>query len=249
MKRYVIIGDGVAGVAAARAIRERDPAGTVTIFSDEDSPFYSRPLIVDVMTGMRREEEIILLSVAGHRLEGFDLRLGATVEAIDGRDPAVVIDGERFPCDRLLIATGARAKLPFPAVEGVFPLRNLADARAISVHLPRVRRAIVYGGGPIGMKAAHALLAKGIPVAVVVTSDRILSRVLDERAAGIVEEAFLRRGAVFHFEREIVDTVINGGLCAVVTDRGEEIPSSPRGSAPVVPRREMPASMSMPALW
>jgi nitrite reductase (NADH) large subunit len=223
MKRYVIIGDGVAGVSAGLAIRKADPGGTITILSGDNRPFYSRPRIVDVMTGRRKEEEIILLSAAAHRLHGFDLSLGVNVEAIDAAGSAVVAEGKRIHYDRLLIATGAQPKMPFSDVPGMFPLRTVSDATAIRACLPGIKRAVVYGGGPIGMKAAHALLLEGLPVTIVVTSAQILSRVLDEKAARIVEDRFRMRGATFVFQREIVEAVVKDGLRAVITDKGEEI--------------------------
>jgi NADPH-dependent 2,4-dienoyl-CoA reductase/sulfur reductase-like enzyme len=225
MKRYVIVGNGIAGVSGAQAIRKEDGEGLITILSDEDRPFYSRPLIVDVMTGRRREDEILLLDEGGHRLRGFDLRLGVTVEAVDAKGAAVIADGKRIPYDRLLIAAGARPKMPFRSDGDVRPLRTLTDARAVAARLPQVRHAVVYGGGPVGMKAAHALLLKGIPVTVVVTSSHILSRVLDNKTAARMEELFRAHGAFFRFDREITGVVAGSkGLAAVVTDRGEEIP-------------------------
>jgi len=86
-----------------------------------------------------------------------------------------------------------------------------------------MNRAIVYGGGPIGIKAAYALLQKGIPVSIVVSSGQILSRVLDTKAAAIFQTIFEQHGGRFYCNSEMKDIVNRKGCKGVIINRGEEI--------------------------
>ncbi len=220
---YLIIGNGVAGFHCASAIRREDKDGAVTVLTDEQVPFYSRPLIVDVMTGKKREEEILLAGAGWYRRKGINLVTGVAVESIDVKKRQVVSGKRKWPYDRLLIATGSTAKEVDLKREGVFSLRTLTDATGVRSHLPKVKRAIVYGGGPVGVKAAYALLLAGFPVTVVVSSPRILSRVVDGEGSARFQRLFEEKGATFLLGREIAGTLGRGRLTGVVTDKGEEI--------------------------
>jgi nitrite reductase (NADH) large subunit len=222
--KYLIIGNGVSGMYGAIFIRNFDSEGNITILTNEMMPFYSRPLIIDVMTGRKRRDEIMLLDDKKHNYYGYDLKKGVTVSDIDIKRGRVKTPTGDFRYDKLLIATGAMPKKAGFDGEGVFYLRTVDDAEQIAAYLKKVKRAIVYGGGPVGIKAVYGLLSMGIHVDVIVSSPYILSRALDRRASILLQEIFERNGAVFYCKREINDIVWRRGLKGIVTDRGEEIP-------------------------
>lgn len=221
--RYLIIGNGVAGFHCASTIRREDKTGALTVLTDEQAPFYSRPLIVDVMTGRRKEEEIFLATAEWYRRNGVSLISGVRVESVNVKKKEVVGRKGTWPYDRLLMATGSEPKGISLRGEGVFYLRTLADGARIRHHLPKVRRAIVYGGGPVGIKAAYTLLRAGLPVTVVVSSSRILSRVVDGEGSRRFQRLFEDQGATFLFGRDITGSLGRGRFTGVVTDKGEEI--------------------------
>lgn len=186
--RYLIIGHGAAGWAAARAIRSQDPGGEVVILTAESHPPYFRPLIpalIDHGPGLdsiNREEATLP--------QGVEVRLSAPVAAIDPGDHGLTLaDGQTLPYDRLLIATGGSAlPLAVPGADGpgVHLLRTIDDAEAIGQAARRAKRAVVVGGGRVGMKSAVALRRLGLEVSVVEQLPRIVPLQLDDAAAEIV---------------------------------------------------------------
>jgi NAD(P)H-nitrite reductase large subunit len=119
-----------------------------------------------------------------------ELHSGRYVEAVDPAGQRVLCsDGSRHPFDKLLIATGSSAKIPdsIPGnVGGVFVLRTLNDAVSIKQKLAGAKKAVILGGGLVGMRAADALSRAGLRVSVIVGSNRILSRMIDSDAARIL---------------------------------------------------------------
>jgi len=221
---YLIIGNGVAGMNCALSIRQHDREGTLTILTHEPVPFYSRPLIVDVMTGKKRKEDIILVQDEEYKRNRITLLKDVRVEKLDRKTRSVRTQEGVFFYKKLLIATGAEPKTIPLTGTGIFSLRTIQDAEVIARYLKHVKRAIVYGGGPVGIKAAYALLTAGIPVSIIVTSPHILSRVLDETVAIRFQKLFESHGATFYLQREIEDREGRSALKGVITDRGERIP-------------------------
>src|SRR6516165_5149794 len=135
-QRIVIIGGGAAGFAAAEMLRRRDYRGSITMLSDDDAPPVDRPnLSKDYLAGSAPEEWLPLQPQGFYSDNAIDLRLGATVAAIDVRSRELVLSGgERVRFDRLLLATGAepvRPSIPGASPSDALVLRSLADCRAI----------------------------------------------------------------------------------------------------------------------
>ncbi len=201
--RYLIIGNSAAGIGAAEAIRETDSRGSLAIVSDEAANTYSRALIAYYLAGEVGRERL------NYRPADFYQRLGATAwlgrraERVDFAAQRVSVtaatqrDGEEIAYERLLIATGGRAiRPPLPGIglEGVATFQSLADVEAVRSGLDAVRRAVVIGGGLIGMQAAEALVKLGREVVVIELLDRVLAPVLDATGSAAVERRFAERG-------------------------------------------------------
>ncbi len=194
--RYLIIGHGAAGWAAARAIRDRDPDGEVVILTAESHPPYFRPLIPALIDDGHGQHS--LQRKKTDLPDGVEVRLGAPVKAINPGDHGLTLaDGQTLTFDRLLIATGGSAlPLAVPGAEGpgVHLLRTIDDARAIGRAARKAKRAVVVGGGRVGMKSALALCRLGLEVSVVEQLPRIVPLQLDDAAAEIVGRAVEARG-------------------------------------------------------
>ncbi|OPY78713.1 MAG: Assimilatory nitrate reductase electron transfer subunit [Syntrophorhabdus sp. PtaU1.Bin058] len=223
--KYLIIGNGVAGIYCAFNIRMRDRKGEITIVTDENYPFYSRPLITDVMTGKKQADDIVLLPENGYKRYGFTLMKGVQVKKAVFKERCVTTTAGKQRFDRLVFAAGAvPKKIPFEG-EGIFYVRTLEDAERIRAYLPKVKKAVVFGGGPIGIKAAYALMTAGIPVNIIISSSQMLSRVLDERSSHYLQVLFEQNGARFWFNSDIKEIVRRKkGLKGIVTDKGEMVP-------------------------
>ncbi len=168
--KYMIIGFGCAGYYAAKTIRENDPDGTITVFSDHDSPPYNPMLTTYYVAGKIPFESMFPFGdtekIAAEL--SLDLRQGTKVSKIIAKSKEVVLeDGSRESFDRLLIATGASAFSP--RFEGLDPkeaffMRTLDDAKRLKDELDNVshRKALVVGASMVGIKVVELLVARGI---------------------------------------------------------------------------------------
>lgn len=188
--KIVIIGNSAAGTAAIETIRSRDASSSIVQISDETHSLYSRCLLSYYLAGKIDKGGLSYRSTDFHRTMDVNLHQGSHVEEVDLAGQKVkCTDGSIHPFDKLLIATGSSAKIPehIPRnLGGVFVLRTLNDAEAIKQKLSGAKKAVVLGGGLVGMRAADALNRAGLKVFVIVGSNRILSRMIDYDAARIV---------------------------------------------------------------
>ncbi|MGE5576305.1 MAG: FAD-dependent oxidoreductase, partial [Syntrophothermus sp.] len=156
--RHVLIGNGVAAIFAAEAIRNMDPAASITMISDEEAPAYSRCLTPDLIAGHLPEERLWIRPPDFYERLKIRGLFGCRVTQVDPDQQVVTLsDGRAIPFDRLLVASGAAPVMPeIPGIRrpGVFGLRTLADARGIAAIAATARRAVVVGGGLVSLKAA-----------------------------------------------------------------------------------------------
>ncbi len=227
MRRYVIIGSGIAGLSAAEAIRARDEAGEIVMVSDERHRFYSRPGLAYLLNRTLPERQLRVRTaaeIAGLRL---DRRLGRA-EQVDPSGHRVVVGGESLSYDRLLIATGARSVPPpwgSAGLDGMIQLDGLDDARALIDRARRGRDAVVVGGGPTAIELVDGLLARGVRTRYFLRGDRYWSSVLDEVESALVRQRLEAAGAVVHTRTEIVRPLISGGrVVGVETSAGDRLP-------------------------
>lgn len=182
--RYVILGNGPAGVSAFIAAREADPHGEITIVSPERHRYYSKILLTYWIGGKVPEERLFLADEDFYVRRRANTLLGVGAVSIDCPACEVVLaDGRRIPYDRLLLAMGSSPDMPdIPGADlaGVHCLRTLDDAKAIADSARAGGRAIVIGGGLVGLKTAEAFLALGRDVALVVSSKRMLSQITSD---------------------------------------------------------------------
>lgn len=225
---YLIVGGSAAGMAAANAIRENDPGGSITVLSAEpDSPYF-RPLIPYLVSGKKRARQMALAGCGPYTGADIDVRTAATVAAVDPAAATVTLqDGNRLGYRKLLLATGSRPFIPpeieNTATEGVFALRTLADARAMAARAETTRHAVMLGGGLLNLKAAFALLERGIKVTLVVFSPEVLSQLMEPGDAVLIRKAL--EGAGLTIKTGAAATAVVGGKAGVaavaLNDGGE----------------------------
>lgn len=168
MRSVTIVGASLAGLSAARALREQSYDGPITIIGDERRPAYDRPpLSKEFLAGTMSEADIALGTPEDDALD-LRWRLGRSAVRLDLAGAAVVLDGERIVSDGVVIATGARARqLPGPVRHGVHTLRTLEDAMALRAELLPGSRLVVIGAGFIGSEIASTARNLGVQVTVV----------------------------------------------------------------------------------
>lgn len=235
MPKYLIIGNSAGGIGAAEAVRELDPLGSLAIVSDEPFPAYSRPLISEFLAGEASLEKMLYRSEDFYASNNIQTLLGATAVRLDlGARNVELADGRKVEFEKLLLATGGKPFVP-PTDgghrQGVFTFTTLADAKLIDQHIGReagkARRAVVIGGGLIGISVAEALVHRGVAVTVVELKDRILNVLLDESSSALARSAVEKAGVRIVvnatvkriFGRPGDDEAVGG----VVLDNGEEI--------------------------
>lgn len=229
--KYILVGGSVAGIAAAEAIRSRDPSGDVVMISDESEGAYARPLISHYLAGQARDEQIRYRSEEFYRRMQVEPRFGSRVVSLDTERRAILLEsGERIGYDRLLLAVGSLPvfpKIPGLTLDGVFAFRGFADARRISEKADEVRRAVVIGGGFIGVVCAMALRQIGIQVTVVEILSRLMAPMLDERAAGLVRARLQEEGVAVRTETSVQKILGSSklGVRGVMLQDGSELPA------------------------
>lgn len=227
MRRYVIIGSGPAGVAAAEAIRSLDAQGEVVLASDDPHGYYSRPGLAYYLTGEIPEE--LLFPFQETDFEKLRLhRMKVRVVNLDPRAHHIELhSGERVRYDRLLIAIGATAVRPsFPGSElqGVLKLDNLEDARRILNAARKARAAVVIGGGITALELVEGLVSRRVKTHYLLRGDRYWSNVLDYIESRIVEQRLQEEGVKLHFHTEIAQILGKGNrVIGVQTKDGQRI--------------------------
>jgi len=201
MKRYLVIGDGVAGARAAVKIRESDPKGEIRIFTDEAYPFYYRVRFPELIAGEVTLQGITIHSEAFYKDKEIFLHLEERITEVYPDKGEVRSQKEKiYPYDLLLMATGGCAFLPplkGSDKKGVFTLRTMKDAIEIKEFSSEVRQAILIGGGLVGLETGGALLRRGLKVAVIEHNPRILPRQMDPEGATFLQEKMERMGFTF----------------------------------------------------
>lgn len=190
--KYLLVGNSAGGIGAAEAIRNVDPRGAITIVSDEPYPAYSRPLISEYLAGTATLEKMLFRPPGFYEKNGIRTVLGTAVTKLDTRrHTADLADGATIAWDKLLLATGGTPIIP-PTdgmkSTGVFSFTTLDDAKAISRYIKKGQRAVVIGGGLIGVSVTEALVRRGLRVTIVEMKDRILNTILDETASAMATE-------------------------------------------------------------
>lgn len=228
MKRYLIIGNGVAGTTAAENIRQQDDTGEITILTDENFPFYYRIRLNEYISGDVNEQNLYARKPEWYDEKKITLKTGIKVTEADPQSKCIITDdNQKFPYDCLLIATGSKSFIPpiqGADKRGVFTLRSIDDANQIRAYSENIDRVVLIGGGLLGLEAGNALRKKGKKITVVEFFPRLLPRQLDDRGAGRLQTLMEGMGFSFHLgatTKEItgVDTVES-----VILENGETIP-------------------------
>ncbi len=228
--QYVIVGGSAAGMAAAHAIREKDPAGTITVLSEEPDAPYFRPLIPFLVAGKKQPEEMALAGSGPYTGTGITVQTGARVASVDPAARNVFLEnGSAYSYRKILFATGSRPYIP-PEIEntdseGAFALRTLADARRMAARVDRTEHAVMLGGGLLNLKAAFALLERGVKVTLAVYSPEVLSQLMDPDDALLIRKALDEAGLIV--KTGVAATGINAdasGVTGVALDDGSELP-------------------------
>ncbi len=200
MKRYFILGGGIAALSAARAIRENDPSGLIVMITQEAALPYSRPMLTKQLLENLTAKDLAVETAAWYDAPGRDIQVltGRTVQSIDAEKKTVTLeDGLVFSYDKLVYALGARCFVPPFEGSGrpnVIAIRTVEDAAKVRELAKTAKTAAVIGGGVLGLEAAWSLWEGGLDVTVIEFEKQIMSRQIDGEAAGHIVRAMDKHG-------------------------------------------------------
>lgn len=228
--RVVIVGNGAAGMSAAEQVRRRDPRAQIIVISDEGFHFYNRIGIGRLIHGRSAMQGLSLLEEAWFEEQRIEVWLNTRVSRIDRETKTIVLaTGEAEPYDVLVLATGASARqpqIPGIALDGSFVLRSAEDAMRLRrwAQAHDAKRAIVIGGGVLGIEAADALRQFGLHATIVQRFDKLMERQLDAEAASILRSRLELLGIGVRLSVEVREIRGEGRVASVVLTDGTELP-------------------------
>jgi nitrite reductase (NADH) large subunit len=231
-QKLVVVGNGMAGIRAVEELLKIAPdLYDITVFGAEPHPNYNRILLSPVLAGEQTIDQIILNPLSWYEENGITLHKGVKVMAVDRAKRIVIGEGDvQAPYDRLLLATGSNPFiLPVPGkdLQGVISYRDIADTQAMIEAAKFYKKAVVIGGGLLGLEAANGLMLRGMDVTVVHIMPWLMERQLDEHAGKLLQRSLEARGIRFEIgaNTEALIPDKDSRVMAVRFKDGREIPA------------------------
>lgn len=229
-ERLVLVGNGMAGVKTLEELLSVAPKRyEITVFGAEPHGNYNRIMLSPLLSGEKSVDDIMLNRPEWYAENGITLHTGCPVTELNRvRREVLSADGRRTPYDRLLLATGSNPFIiPIPGndLPGVLAYRNIADVAAMIEASRHYQRAVVIGGGLLGLEAAWGLHQQGMAVTVVHLAPHLMERQLDAPAGGMLERSLRERGVEFRLEAQTEALLGDERVEAVRFADGEELPA------------------------
>jgi 3-phenylpropionate/trans-cinnamate dioxygenase ferredoxin reductase component len=219
--RYVIVGGGMTGHAAAKAIREIDATGSIALVSAEpDKPYARPPLSKKLWNGQEKEENVWLEAIPG-----LELRLGRRITALDRAARELTDDqGGRIRYEKLLLATGgAPRRLPY-ADDRIIYFRTWQDYRRLRAAVDgKARRIAVVGGGFIGSEVAAALASNGVPTTMIFPEPGLCARAFPADLSEFMARYYREKGVEVWAGEQLASAVPQKDGLALRTASGREV--------------------------
>jgi 3-phenylpropionate/trans-cinnamate dioxygenase ferredoxin reductase component len=226
-----VIGAGQAGFQTASSLRQEGFDGRVVLIGDEPGlPYQRPPLSKSYLSGDSGLEELWLRPEAFYEKQEIELITGEAVTAIDrARLSLRLASGGAIECDHVVLATGARCRLlpvPGAGLDGVLPLRTLADADILRERLAQARNVVVVGAGFIGLEFAAVAIAAGAAVHIIEVTHHPMGRVVSAPMSRFFTEAHRAWGAEISLGTGVARILGDDGrVTAVETSDGRVLPA------------------------
>ncbi|MDX2433411.1 MAG: FAD-dependent oxidoreductase [Desulfobacterales bacterium] len=227
MKKYLLVGNGVAGTTAAENIRKNDPTAWITIVTEEEIPFYYRIRLPDFLCGEVNESGLIAKKKEWYEENNITLRLSTKITGGSVKDKILYSSsGEELSFDRLILANGSTPNIPAISgsdKRGVFSLHYIQDAKDIVSQASCCKKAILIGGGLLGLEAGNGLKKLGLGITVIEFFPRLLPRQLDSESARRLQSILEDRGFSFKLDAKTRSIEGNEKIEGVTLENGEFI--------------------------
>jgi NAD(P)H-nitrite reductase large subunit len=222
--KYVIIGNSAAGIGGVEGIRQIDQNGEITVITNEPHHTYSRPLISYLLLGKVTEKGMKYRGESFYTDNKCTLLANTAVTEIDAAKKNVVVsDGKRLPFDKLLVAVGSAPFVPafqgLDTVKDKYTFMSLDDAHKLDASLGENKRVLIIGAGLIGLKCAEGIHQRVKHITVLDLAPRILSSILDDDGAKVVQNHLESKGVEFKLSAGVKSFKNN----AAILESGETI--------------------------
>lgn len=226
---FVIIGNGIAGLSAAEAIRDRNKTASIVMVSEESFDTYNRPMLTKTMMAGFTPDQI-----AVHEEEWYEERnivrvLSKKVISVNSQEKQVVLEGGmKLQYTKLIFATGAECFVPpikGADQESVIAIRRIADIQKINKLLPTIKHVAVIGGGVLGLEAAWEFRKSKCEVTVLELAPQLMGRQLDAPAGEMLKSIAASEGIVIHTGVQIEVIEGEGSVTGVRLGDGQVIPA------------------------
>jgi NADPH-dependent 2,4-dienoyl-CoA reductase/sulfur reductase-like enzyme len=219
----------VAGYAAKQLVELGLKPGEMTILSADSSVPYERPpLSKGFLAGKDSEESIRINSADFYREHGIEIKVNCEISEVDpGRKRLVLKAGGEFGYGKLIVATGASPRtlaIPGADLKNLYYLRSLDSSKAIRSAAEKSKRAVVIGGGFIGMEVAAVLAQKNIEVTMILTDDRLGKRLFSPQMSTFFESYYATHGVKLIKSATATELRGDGVVSAVVVNTGQSVP-------------------------
>lgn len=223
-----IIGNGIAGITTARELRKRKPDWRITVISGESDHHYSRPALMYIYMGHMRYADTKPYEDWFWPKNRIEL-VRAWVQRIDTKKKVLELDrGAPIAYDKLVVATGSKTNRfgwPGQDLKGVQGLYGLQDLELLEENTRGATRAVIVGGGLIGIELAEMLHTRHIHVTFLVREPSYWSRIMPWEESQMINRVIRREGIELKLSTQLSEIVGDGGgrVSAVITDQGERI--------------------------
>lgn len=223
----MIIGNGAAGANAAGEIRKADSAGSIDIFSQEAYSFYYRPKLPEFVSGKSSLPDFTMHHAEYYWQQNINLHLNTKIVSIHSIGMSILdSSGKSYTYDELLIASGAESNIPsLPGIDkkNIFVLRTVDDASRLKKAAENAKKAILVGGGLLGLEAGRGLIDLGLKVEVIEFFDRLLPRQMDTEGARILQKQLEQQGFSFHLGAKAKEIAGGANAEGIILESGEKI--------------------------
>lgn len=225
--KYLIIGNGTAGIDAALNIRKNDENGQIDVITKSKYNMYFRPKLIEYVSEDIEIEKMVIYKDDFYKKNRINLHLNNTVqELIRDQKQVTLLNGEIFEYDKLLFATGSYCFVP-PIqgnnLNGVFTVKTIEDCDKIKKFSKDKKNLVVIGGGLLGLEIAYSLKKLYEEVTVVEYNSYLLGKQLDKKGAKFLEKLLKEKGLNFKLDSEIKEIIGDGRVEKVILGSNEEI--------------------------
>lgn len=227
-KKLVVIGNGMAGMRTVEELLKSAPdLYDITVFGAEPHGNYNRIMLSPVLAGEKTIDEIMINTPEWYEANNIRLHAGDPVVDVNRKTRTVISEnGIQESYDRLLLATGSNPFIiPVPGhdLEGVISFRDIHDVNKMLEASKTLKKAVVIGGGLLGLEAANGLMKQGMEVTVVHLLDSLMERQLDKPAAAMLKQSLEERGLCFLMQASTDQILGDGHVEAIRFKDGSQI--------------------------